>query len=57
MLTMNVAGTPGGDWIMQCFTFASHGIGSSEPGAATVLSKMSELLFVEISAPLSRDAS
>ena len=47
MLTMNVAGTPGGDWIMQCFTFASQEIASSEPGAATILSKMSELLFVE----------
>jgi AraC-like DNA-binding protein len=47
MLTMNVAGTPGGEWIMQSFTFASREIARSEPGAATVLSKMSELLFVE----------
>lgn len=47
MLTLNVLDTPGGDWFARSFNFAAHEIAGADPGSATVLSKMSELLFVE----------
>jgi AraC-like DNA-binding protein len=47
MLTLDVLSSPGGDWIARSFDFAAHQIAGADPGAATVLSKMSELLFVE----------
>jgi AraC-like DNA-binding protein len=47
MMCLNVAGTPGGEWVMQTFKAATHDIARSAPGANTVLSKMAELLFVE----------
>jgi AraC-like DNA-binding protein len=47
ILCLNVGGTPGGDWMMQTFQAATHDIARSAPGAATVLSKMAELLFIE----------
>jgi AraC-like DNA-binding protein len=39
---------PGGDWIGRSFTYAATDLSSGGPGAATVMSKMSELLFVEV---------
>jgi AraC-like DNA-binding protein len=47
MLVLDVRDAPGGDWIRRLFDYGAHGITGSDPGAATVLSKMSELLFVE----------
>ncbi len=47
LLTLNVLGTVGGDWIARSFDYAAHETAGHDPGSATVLSKMSELLFVE----------
>lgn len=47
MLTLEVRDAPGGDWISRLFDYGAHGIADTDPGAATVLSKISELLFVE----------
>lgn len=47
MLTLNVGDTPGGAWIAQSFAYAAQQLGTSEAGAATVISKLSELMFVE----------
>jgi AraC-like DNA-binding protein len=47
MLILDVRDAPEGDWIRHLFDYGAHGITGSDPGAATVLSKLSELLFVE----------
>jgi len=47
LLTLKVNDTPAGAWISQSFKYAASELSSGDPGAATVLSKMSELLFVE----------
>jgi len=47
VLKMEVAALPGGDWIVRTFTYAARTLSDGEPGAATVLAKVSELLFVE----------
>jgi AraC-like DNA-binding protein len=47
MLVLDVRDAPGGDWIRRLFDYGAHGITGSDPGAATVLSKISELLFIE----------
>ncbi len=47
VMKVDVAGVPGGDWIGRTFTFAAQTLGEGDPGAATVLAKLSELLFVE----------
>jgi len=47
LLTLKVGDTPGGAWISQSFKYAARELSNGDPGAATVLSKMSELLFVE----------
>ena len=47
IMTMDVAGMPGGDWIGHTFTYAAKTQMEQDPGAATVLAKLSELLFVE----------
>ncbi|VWX54637.1 AraC family transcriptional regulator [Novosphingobium sp. 9U] len=36
-----------GDWIRSTFQYAAHEIASGRPGSATVLAKLSELLFIE----------
>ncbi len=48
ILKMSLADIPGGDWIGRSFTYAASDLANSGPGAATVMSKMSELLFVEV---------
>lgn len=48
LLKMRLTDIPGGDWIGRSFTYAATDLGSGGPGAATVMSKMSELLFVEV---------
>lgn len=47
VLTLDVAGTPGGAWIAQSFGFAAQQLADGAAGAATVLAKLSELMFVE----------
>lgn len=47
MLTLNAADTPGGAWIAQSFAFAAQQLATPEAGAATVIGKLSELMFVE----------
>jgi AraC-like DNA-binding protein len=47
LLTLNVASTPGGAWIAQSFAFAAQQLAEGAPGAATIISKLSELMFVE----------
>jgi AraC-like DNA-binding protein len=47
IMTMTLADTPGGDWIAQSFRFGAQQLAQGDPGAATIMSKMSELLFVE----------
>lgn len=47
ILTLNVAETPGGAWIAQSFAFAAQELASAGTGAATIIAKLSELMFVE----------
>jgi AraC-like DNA-binding protein len=47
MLTLNVAETSGGAWIAQSFAYAAQQLATSEAGAATIIGKLSELMFVE----------
>lgn len=47
LLTLKVRDTPGGEWIAQSFRYGAQQLANGDPGAATVMSKMSELLFVE----------
>jgi AraC-like DNA-binding protein len=47
VMKIGVAGLPGGDWIGRTFTYAAQTLADGDPGAATVLAKVSELLFVE----------
>jgi AraC-like DNA-binding protein len=47
MLTLNVAATPGGAWIAQSFAFAAQQLAEGAVGASTIISKLSELMFVE----------
>lgn len=47
ILKMDVAGLPGGEWITSTFSYAARTTSDGEPGAATVLAKVSEVLFVE----------
>ena len=47
VMKIDVADMPGGDWIGRTFTYAAQTLGDGDPGAATVLAKLSELLFVE----------
>lgn len=46
-LKIDVQALPGGDWIHHTFAYAARTFGDGEPGAATVLAKVSEVLFVE----------
>ena len=47
LLKLKVRDTPGGEWIAQSFRFGAQQLANGDPGAATIMSKMSELLFVE----------
>lgn len=47
LLTLNVADTPGGAWIAQSFAFAAQELATAGVGAATIIAKLSELMFVE----------
>ncbi len=47
MLKMTLAQIPGGDWIARSFVYAASDLANGSAGGATMMSKMSELLFVE----------
>jgi AraC-like DNA-binding protein len=47
ILKITLADIPGGEWIARSFIYAASDLANGGPGAATVMSKMSELLFVE----------
>jgi AraC-like DNA-binding protein len=46
-LKVDFAALPGGDWIGRTFTYAARTLAEGDPGAATVLAKLAEILFVE----------
>ena len=47
VMKIDVQGLAGGDWIGRTFTYAAQTLAQGDPGAATVLAKVAELLFVE----------
>ncbi len=47
LLKLKVRDTPGGEWIAQSFRYGAQQLANGDAGAATIMSKMSELLFVE----------
>jgi AraC-like DNA-binding protein len=47
ILSIEVAGLPGGDWIARTFTYAAATLADGEAGAAGVLAKVAEVLFLE----------
>jgi len=47
LMVINVVEMRGGDWLSRSFTYAAQTMAEGDPGAATVMAKMSELLFVE----------
>jgi AraC-like DNA-binding protein len=46
-MKLKVDETGPADWIRSTFQYAAHEVASGRPGSATVLAKLSELLFVE----------
>jgi AraC-like DNA-binding protein len=46
-LILRVDETPAADWIRSTFQYAAHEVAQGQTGATAVLSKLSELLFVE----------
>jgi len=47
LMLVRVADVPAGDWLSRSFTYAAQNLAGGDPGAAIVMAKMSELLFVE----------
>ena len=47
ILKVTLADIPSGDWIARTFVYAASDLANGGAGAATVMSKLSELLFVE----------
>jgi len=47
VMTLELATLPSGDWMERTFSYAAQTLAEGDPGAATVMAKMSELLFVE----------
>jgi AraC-like DNA-binding protein len=47
LMKIKLAEMPGGDWIGRSFGYAAQTLADGDPGSATVLTKLSELLFVE----------
>jgi AraC-like DNA-binding protein len=48
VMTVDLASLPTGDWMGRTFSYAAQTLAGGDPGAATVLAKLSELLFVEV---------
>jgi AraC-like DNA-binding protein len=46
-MKIDFTGLAGGDWIGRTLSYAAQTLAEAEPGAATVLAKVAELLFVE----------
>jgi AraC-like DNA-binding protein len=46
-ILVDVPNLPGGDWIAGTFTYAARTLSNGDAGTATVVAKVSELLFVE----------
>lgn len=46
-MILKVDDTPAADWIRSTFQYAAHEVASGQTGSTAVLSKLSELLFVE----------
>lgn len=47
VLALRINGRQGGEWIASSFRFAAQEVAAARPGSATVLAKLSELMFVE----------
>jgi AraC-like DNA-binding protein len=47
VMILELAALPSGDWMVRTFAYAAQTMADGDPGAATVMAKMSELLFVE----------
>ncbi len=47
VLSLNVAESGAGDWIASSFQFAARELGAGQLGSASIISRLSELLFVE----------
>jgi AraC-like DNA-binding protein len=47
LMKMTVRDTPAADWISQSFRYGARQLADGDPGAATIMAKISELLFVE----------
>jgi AraC-like DNA-binding protein len=47
VMTLRLKSLPSGEWMAQTFAYAARTMADGDPGAATVLAKMSELMFVE----------
>jgi AraC-like DNA-binding protein len=47
LLNLDLNGRHGADWIATSFGFAAREVAAARPGSATVLARLSELLFVE----------
>ena len=47
VMVVDVASLPGGGWIGSTFSFAAQTLASGQPGAASVISRLAEVLFVE----------
>src|SRR6185436_1573736 len=47
VVTLNLSTLPSGDWIASTFAYATQTLSAREAGAPTVLTKVSELMFVE----------
>lgn len=47
IVVLPLSALPNGDWMAQTFAYAAKTMAKGDPGAATVLAKVSELMFVE----------
>jgi AraC-like DNA-binding protein len=47
VMSLELAALPSGDWMQRTVAYAAQTLADGDPGAATVMAKMSELLFVE----------
>lgn len=47
ILTLDVANSPGGAWIVESFAFAASQVSAGAVGGSTIMGKLSELMFVE----------
>ena len=48
VMPLRLSALSGGDWIEGSMAYAAHTLAEGRPGAATVLTKISELLFTEL---------